>query len=86
MTANPRLVEERNIDEATVEKINDIHEHLEYLIERNSEYGVYSQDIYDEIEELEFILQDCWKLPKDPNKHTWKLRYVYEVLRVRYGG
>lgn len=76
MTANPTLVKMRGIDEESVEQINLLHEKLDKLMSRAS-LGVFSQVVYDEIEQIEEQLQILWEFGVDKSMHTWKHLYKF---------
>lgn len=76
MTANPTLVKMRGIDEESVKQINLLHEKLDKLMSR-ANVGVFSQEIYDEIESIEMQLQLLWKFGVDKSMHTYKHLYKF---------
>ena len=76
MTANPTLIKMQGIDEESVKQINLLHEKLDKLMSSAS-LGVFSQEIYDEIERIEMALQLLWGFGVDKSMHTHKHLYKF---------
>jgi hypothetical protein len=77
MTANRWLAEERGLDEQTIDRIDFIHAMIDSLIKCNIGKE-FSESVYNEIESLEYILQECWGFNKDCGHHTWKRIYKFK--------
>lgn len=73
MTINMQLAKLKGLCEEDIEHINLIHEELEVLLKCK-----YSKQIYETIENLEYLLQHLWGFPQDPSYHTWKKRYEFK--------
>ena len=78
MAANRMLAQMRGISAESVKAIDLIHEELEKMIENHVSLGTEESLVLEEIERLEYRLQDLWKFPRDPEKHTWKTRYLFK--------
>jgi len=70
---NSKLIKDKNIDEDGVAKLEEIHAKRINLFNR-IEMETDREKLHDmaiEIEDIEFELQDAWKLPRDKRYHTW---------------
>ena len=74
---NERLILQQKLSEAEVEQILCIHEYkltictkMEALPPDNPKVKAYAK----RLEQLEFLLQDAWKFPRDANFHRfWEM-------------
>ena len=74
---NERLILQQKLSEVEVEQILRLHEYklticakMEALPPDNPKVKAYAK----ELEQLEFLLQDAWKFPRDANFHRfWEM-------------
>lgn len=74
---NEYLILQQKLSEVEVEQILRLHEYklticakMEALLPDNPKIKVYAKDL----EQLEFLLQDAWKFPRDVNYHRfWEM-------------
>lgn len=74
---NERLILQQKLSEGEVEHILRLHEHklklcakMEALPPDNPKVKAYAK----ELEQLEFLLQEAWKFPRDANYHRfWEM-------------
>jgi len=80
MTANTTLAKIRSIDSKSVEKINTVHEKIDELM-KSACLG-FNDEVYKEIENLEYALQTLWKFDVDAAYHTHKHLYKFRTQWV----
>lgn len=87
MAVNMALARQRGISQESIEKINELHEDLEYLIRsyKLSDYLGYSE-LRQHIHELEFMLQGLWEFPLDARYHTWVSRLAQKHMQLEWEG
>lgn len=78
MAHNKTLAKLRGISEEDTQKIDEIHEQINELMNRAS-LGVFNYSVYNAIEQLEFWLQKLWKFEVNPTYHTYKHAYAFKV-------
>ena len=75
MAHNVELANRLGICEKNRYLIDQVHQSLETLISRAPQVG-FTDSTYRLIESMEFYLQGLWGFEFNPNKHTWKWRYL----------
>ena len=78
MAANRFLAKTRGLSEKDIQRIDDIHIHLEWFIEDCVIKNKDESKVLEEIEKWEFLLQEIWGFPKDPSTHVWKNKYLFK--------
>lgn len=76
MTCNRQLALERGLSEESILEIDRIHSYLGALINTWIECP-YSEELEEEIHELEFKLQALWGFPQDDRYHRWASEYNF---------
>lgn len=74
---NMRLAKERGLSDKEIEQIEYLHGKLELCLEYACVSG-YDEDLYKDVEYIEYLLQDLWGFPQDAEKHQWKHRYKFK--------
>lgn len=76
MSANRELAEQRGLSEYQIQEIDRLHEHLDktmdYFIEQS-----WTQAREDEIQDIEYRLQEAWNFPKDCGYHRYAHQYAF---------
>ena len=78
---NPVLADERGIPDVDRKVIDFIHERIDDLITKNCTKP-FSQQVYNEIEQLENELQKLWQFSVDPEFHRYKHDYEFKCSWV----
>lgn len=72
---NPALVKQQKLKQVDVDKILDIHDEKNEIIEKLIFSPILpnwkTKELVLELEDLEFMCQKAWKLPQDKKMHTW---------------
>ena len=79
MAANRFLAKSRGLSEEDIQRIDNIHDHLEGFIEDCVIKNKDESEALEEIEKWEFLLQELWGFPLDSSKHTWKNQYLFKL-------
>jgi len=80
MAVNMQLAEDLGISDNNVYRISVIHLELEDLLGTCAEG--YQPEVYQRIEELEYVLQGLWGFLRNEKLHTWKHLYKFRCQWV----
>lgn len=78
MAANRFLANAKGLSEEDIQRIDDIHDHLEWFIEDAVLTDRDEPTTLKEIEKWEFLLQEIWGFPLDSSKHVWNNKYLFK--------
>lgn len=75
---NSNLIKKQDLNEDQIDKIADLHAFLEETMNKMDALKdgdvIELRELRDEVERLEFALQDAWGFPQDKNFHSWWYR------------
>ncbi|MNC28970.1 hypothetical protein D3C75_772020 [compost metagenome] len=85
MAANIQLAKQRGLNDETIEEINQIHEHLEAIIDDLTLYQDLGE-LVNIVRQHEFDLQALWGFSQDRRYHTWVPRLLERHRELQYLG